>query len=116
MHLKDLKDKSPKQLLSQAEELGVEDGIPYEDDLYLDVVIVPDGRIHVLDEDELKSAYDRKEVSKEEYEMAYRVANKIIEKGKNRYNKRRIKTNIIRKKIYSFYRCNGNGNGTCPNL
>ena len=25
MHLKDLKDKSPKQLLSQAEELGVED-------------------------------------------------------------------------------------------
>ena len=84
MHLKDLKDKSPKQLLSQAEELGVEDGIPYEDDLYLDVVIVPDGRIHVLDEDELKSAYDRKEVSKEEYEMAYRVANKIIEKGKNK--------------------------------
>ena len=47
-----------------AKELGVEDGIPYEDDLYLDVVIVPDGRIHVLDEDELKSAYDRKEVSK----------------------------------------------------
>ena len=67
-----------------AKELGEENGIPYEDDLYLDVVIVPDGRIHVLDEDELKSAYDRKEVSKEEYEMAYRVANEIIEKGKNK--------------------------------
>ena len=67
-----------------AKELGEENGIPYEDDLYLDVVIVPDGRIHILDEDELKSAYDRKEVSKEEYEMAYRVANKIIEKGKNK--------------------------------
>lgn len=67
-----------------AREIGEDNGMPYEDDLYLDVVIVPDGRIHILDEDELKSAYDRKEVSKEEYEMAYRVANKIIEKGKNK--------------------------------
>ncbi len=67
-----------------AREIGEDSGMPYEDDLYLDVVIVPDGRIHILDEDELKSAYDRKEVSKEEYEMAYRVANKIIEKGKNK--------------------------------
>lgn len=66
-----------------AREIGEDDGIPYEDDLYLDVVIVPDGRIHILDEDELKNAYVRKEVSKEEYEMAYIVANKIIEKGKN---------------------------------
>ena len=67
-----------------AKELGEDDGIPYEDDLYIDVVIVPDGRIHILDEDELKSAYARKEVSKNEYEMAYRVVNEIIEKGKNK--------------------------------
>ena len=67
-----------------AKEVGEDDGIPYEDDLYIDVVIVPDGRIHILDEDELKSAYDRKEVSKNEYEMAYKVVNGIIEKGKNR--------------------------------
>ena len=54
----------------------------------------------------------RKEISVSFYE-----ANTLTEQnGKNRYNKRRIKTNIIRKKIYSFYRCNGNGNGTCPNL
>ena len=67
-----------------AREIGEDDGIPYEDDLYLDVVIVPDGRIHLLDEDELKSAYDRKEVSKDEYKIAYKVANEIIEKGKNK--------------------------------
>ena len=67
-----------------AREVGILNGMPYEDDLYLDVVVTPKGEILLLDEDELKSAYDRKEVSKEEYEMAYRVANKIIEKGKNK--------------------------------
>ena len=80
----DDKDKIAEWYFDIAKEVGEENGIPYEDDLYLDVVIVPDGRIHVLDEDELKSAYDRKEVSKEEYEMAYKVANEIIEKGKNK--------------------------------
>ena len=34
--------------------------------------------------DEFIKLAENKEVSKEEYEMAYRVANKIIEKGKNK--------------------------------
>lgn len=61
-----------------ARELGVENGIPYEDDLYLDVVIVPDGRIHLLDENELEEAYNKLEITKQEYDMAYKVANNII--------------------------------------
>ena len=47
------------------------DFIPYEEDLYLDLVLVPDGRYHVLDEDELKEALNTKEISKKQYELAY---------------------------------------------
>lgn len=65
-----------------ARNLGVQDGIPYEDDLYLDVVIVHDGRIHLLDEDELEQAYKQKIISKKDYELAYEKANKIIEFAK----------------------------------
>lgn len=60
-----------------SKKLGIEDGVPYEDDLYLDVVLVPDGRKHLLDEDELKEAYKNKIVNKEEYDLAYSVANKM---------------------------------------
>ena len=34
-----------------------ERGLPYFDDLYLDVVLLPNGEIYVLDEDELEDAY-----------------------------------------------------------
>ena len=60
----------------------MQDGIPYEDDLYLDVVIVHDGRIQLLDEDELEQAYRQKIISKKDYEFAYEKANKIIEFAK----------------------------------
>ncbi len=69
-----------------ARKIGEDDGIPYEDDLYLDVVVVPDGRIHLLDEEELKAAYKRYEVSEEEYNMAHRVANELMEKYKEKEN------------------------------
>lgn len=62
-----------------AKRLGMEEGVPYEDDLYLDVVIVPDGRKHLLDEDELLEAYQNNIINKEEYNMAYKFANKMLE-------------------------------------
>lgn len=61
-----------------AKEVGIIDGIPYEDDLYLDVVIVPDGRVHLLDEDELYKALEEKEITREDYDLAYVVADNII--------------------------------------
>lgn len=60
-----------------SKKLGIEDGVPYEDDLYLDVVLVPDGRKHLLDEDELEEAFENNIINKEEYDLAYRVANKM---------------------------------------
>lgn len=67
-----------------ASNIGETNGIPYEDDLYLDVVIVSDGRINILDEDELKSALDRMEISIEKYDMAHKTADRIVQYyGKN---------------------------------
>ena len=59
---------------------GIEDGVPYEDDLYLDVVIVPDGRINILDEDELLDAEKDGIITRQDVDLAYKVKEKIIEK------------------------------------
>lgn len=66
-----------------AREIGKEDGIPYEDDLYLDVVVTPNGEITLLDEDELKEAYVKKEITKSEFENAYKEAEQLMNKLKN---------------------------------
>ena len=54
---------------------------PYCDDLYLDIVLMPDGQIIILDEDELLDAYKNGKITKDEYELAYNVKNKLIKDG-----------------------------------
>ena len=66
-----------------AREIGKENKIPYEDDMYLDVVVTPEGDIILLDEDEFKEAYERKEMTKEEYDEAYKIVYDLMEKLKN---------------------------------
>ena len=66
-----------------ARKIGKENSTPYEDDLYLDVLLIPNGEITLLDEDELQLAYDRLEISKEIYDMAYNEANQLINKLRN---------------------------------
>ena len=70
-----------------AREIGKDNGIPYEDDLYLDVVVTPKREIILLDEDELKEAYNKREMTKEEYENAYKEAEELMSKLKNNINK-----------------------------
>lgn len=60
-----------------SKKIGVENGIPYEDDLYLDLVIGPNGESSVLDEDELKEALDNNVITKEDYDFAYEVLEKL---------------------------------------
>ena len=55
-----------------------ENGIAYFDDLFLDVVVLPEGQVLLLDEDELEEALNNNEVTKQEYDLAYKEANKII--------------------------------------
>lgn len=76
-----------------ARKIGKENEIPFEDDLYLDVVITPTGEIFLLDEDELIDRYNRLEVNKKDYDMAYDEANNLIKKLKNNKDKLEIFTN-----------------------
>ncbi|WP_442600754.1 DUF402 domain-containing protein [Paenibacillus sp. KN14-4R] len=63
-----------------------EDGIPYIDDLYLDLVYLPDGRIFILDEDELEEALSKGLIKQSEYESAYQTLNEIINSLKTNTN------------------------------
>lgn len=54
-------------------------------DLYLDVVLVPDGRLELLDQDELDAALAEGEVSEDEHALAVTAANVLMEEiPKNR--------------------------------
>ena len=67
--------------------IGKDEEGPYEDDLYLDIVVNPKGEVILLDEDELKEAFEKKEMTKEEYDEAYKIANDLIAKLKNNKDK-----------------------------
>lgn len=67
-----------------AREIGKENGLPYEDDMYLDVLVTDIGEIILLDEDELKEALDEKIITKEEFESAYKDADGLIDRLQNK--------------------------------
>lgn len=76
-----------------AREISKEKGIPYEDDLYLDIVMTPTGEIILLDEDELKEALNKMEITTTEYEKAYKEAKKLINMLKGKKDKLQEFTN-----------------------
>lgn len=51
--------------------IGIENGIPYEDDLYLDMIITPNGEKIVIDENELLEALRNGDIIKEDVDSAY---------------------------------------------
>ena len=63
--------------------VGIEDGIPYEDDLYLDLIITPDGEEIVIDEDELLEAKEEGKISQEDVDLAYSTLKLLEEKYVN---------------------------------
>jgi uncharacterized protein len=58
-------------------ENGVENGVPWMDDLYLDVVVLPSGEVIQLDEDELEGALTTGIISKNIYNLAWDEVKKI---------------------------------------
>lgn len=60
-------------------------GIPYIYDLYLDIVVLPNGKYYMLDEDELKQALVEKDISEDEYKLAYDIAQKISQNLESRF-------------------------------
>ena len=62
-------------------------GIPYYDDLFIDVTKTKD-KVEVLDEDELEEALDNNEISITDFELANKIRDILLEQinnGNNRY-------------------------------
>ncbi|TMU85827.1 DUF402 domain-containing protein [Bacillus sp. BHET2] len=59
---------------------GVNDGVPWMDDLYLDIVVLPSGDVFQLDEDELEHAYKSGTLSKSLYDLAWNESREIMKK------------------------------------
>ena len=55
------------------------DGVPYFDDLYLDLVVYPDGTIIVDDMDELEEALDKHDITQAQFDLAIETSNKLKE-------------------------------------
>ncbi|GAB3066315.1 DUF402 domain-containing protein [Salinicoccus sesuvii] len=49
-------------------------------DIYLDVLVLPDGRFELVDERDLKRAIKRGYITKEQHDYAYSVANEVMTK------------------------------------
>ena len=53
------------------------DGVPYFDDLYLDLVVYPDGTIIVDDMDELEQALSKKDITQEQFNLAIETSQRL---------------------------------------
>ncbi|OIU68846.1 DUF402 domain-containing protein [Rossellomorea aquimaris] len=58
---------------------GVEHGIPWMDDLFLDLVLLPSGDLIVLDAEELEDALSTGTIDQLQYELAWDEANRLKE-------------------------------------
>lgn len=73
----------------------IDSDVPYQDDLYLDIVITPDGKKYILDIDELEEALSRGIISKKEYDFAFVVLKKVEKKYGDNFGNLLHLTNFI---------------------
>jgi predicted RNA-binding protein associated with RNAse of E/G family len=55
-----------------------DDGIPWYDDLYLDIIILDDGAIHVLDADDLDEALAAQRITQDDWQLAWDETNRLL--------------------------------------
>ena len=61
-------------------ENGVDEkGLPYFEDLYLDIAIAPDFTVRILDEDELQEALEKNVITQKDYDLAYKTCHYLLE-------------------------------------
>ncbi len=75
--------------------IGLENGIPYEDDLYLDLIITPSGERIVIDEDELLNAKAIGDITQEDVDNAYKILQELDEKYVNNLDELTKLTNYL---------------------
>ena len=77
----------------------VDNSIPYEDDLYLDMIITPDGKQIVIDEDELLNAEKSGDITSEDVNDAYKTLDYLKEKFLNNFESLKEFTRELEKSI-----------------
>ncbi|OPA74803.1 hypothetical protein BVG16_23345 [Paenibacillus selenitireducens] len=55
-----------------------EQGVPWFDDLFLDIVVLPSGAVYLMDEDELDDALLDGDITQEDYELATDTARHLL--------------------------------------
>lgn len=63
-----------------------EENSPFYDDLFLDIVISKNGEIRVLDEDELSEALECGTITKEDFDFAIKIKDKILREIQEKTN------------------------------
>jgi len=94
----DDKDNFVESYFDICSNMYTEEEVPYAEDLYLDVVQTKEGDFIILDEDELEGAKDTGDITEEEYRIAKRVCERIIDK----YGK---ENNLIEIEKYCLKEC-----------
>lgn len=79
---------------------GTENGIPYIDDLYLDYIIKADGKEVILDQNELEEALNSNDITKEDFDMAY----KTMEYIRQKYSDNLESLQDVTKKLYNEFK------------
>lgn len=75
----DDKDEIVQTYIDICYKIGIENNIPWMDDLFLDIVVFPTGEIILLDEDELEEALSIGVINQSMYDLAWKEARKIID-------------------------------------
>ena len=70
-----------------AKQVGIENNVPFEDDLYLDMCVLPSGERIVLDEDELINALNKGEIQQSDVDLAYSTIKMLEEKFVENFDK-----------------------------
>ncbi|WP_047979884.1 DUF402 domain-containing protein [Ornithinibacillus contaminans] len=59
-------------------ETGLEEGIPWMDDLFLDIIVLPSGEHFLVDVDELDDALNKGVIDRADYELAWDEAKRLM--------------------------------------
>lgn len=78
-----------------SKKIGLENGIPYEDDLYLDLIITSDGKEIIIDEDELLKALEEGYITKEDVIGAYDTLKELENKYVSNLDELNKLTNFV---------------------
>ena len=82
-----------------SKKVGIENGIPFEDDLYLDMIITPTGEKIIIDEDELLGARDDGLITQEDVDSAYSTLKELEEKYASNIDELKNLTNSLLNKF-----------------